>query len=453
MTGSAELGPGRAGAGEPPGLDPSLWRGLTQPRLTRPRLTRRQVLRSAGAGAAALGAGALLAACGSASGTATGAPAQPGRAGTPAWWAKQKLHFKVNFANWQLYIDTVNGKHPSLAHFTQVTGITVNYTEPISGQTSFYEKIRPSLQAGRPTGYDIIVMTNNSPPLGRLIDNGWLIPLDASMMINFARYAGPLVRNPYWDRGNKYTMAWQSGWTGIGYDSSVIKNPGSGVGILFDKRYTGKIGMLSDLQELGSLGLLAIGVDPATSSESEWARAARKLRQQKSDGLVHGYYDQSYIDHLKNGDTVVSQAYSGDIFQVNLDRRYQNLKLLIPADGGMFWTDNMCIPVNAPNPKDAMFLMDFYYDPDAQAVVEYADDYVCPVPTARQVLMRPSGWAKPTLQQMRPSIGMPPTVAANAPTVFPTEQYIKNTRYYYRYQSQDELDVWNSLFSPIVAAA
>ena len=46
----------------------------------------------------------------------------------------------------------------------------------------------------------------------------------------------------------------------------------------------------------------------------------------------------------------------------------------------MFWTDNMCIPMYAQNPKDAMTLMDFYYDPQVQAVVEYYDDYVCPVP-------------------------------------------------------------------------
>ena len=82
------------------------------------------------------------------------------------------------------------------------------------------------------------------------------------MMTNFNKYAGPLIKNPSWDRGNKYTMAWQSGWTAIGYNSSVIKDPGSSVGILFDKKYAGKVGMMDDPQELGSLGLLAIGVEP-----------------------------------------------------------------------------------------------------------------------------------------------------------------------------------------------
>jgi len=425
-------------------IDPAMWRGLTQR-----RLSRRNVLRSAGAGAGALGIGAFLAACGVKGATVATHNTQAGGPGSTEWWAKQKLHKTVNFGNWPLYIDVLSGKHPSLERFTQTTGIQVNYTEPISNNIPFYAKIRPSLQAKQYTGYDLIVMTNNSPALGYLINYGWLTPLDQTAMTNFHKYAGPLVKNPSWDRGNKYTMAWQSGWTAIGYNGSAIKNPGTSVGILFDKKYAGKVGMMSDPQELGSLGLLAIGVEPATSTESDWAKAAKKLQQQKSDGIVRAYYDQSYINALKNGDTVVSQAWSGDIFQADLNSKYKDLHLLVPSEGGMSWTDNMCIPMYAQNPKDAMTLMDFYYNPDVQAVVEYYNDYVCPVPSAKDVLLNPTGWAKQTLKAMQPSIGLPPSYTANAPTVFPTPAWVAKSRSYYQYKSQEELTAWNNLFLPI----
>jgi len=425
-------------------IDPAMWRGLTQR-----RLSRRNVLRSAGAGAGALGIGAFLAACGVKGATVATHNTQAGGPGSTEWWAKQKLHKMVNFGNWPLYIDVLSGKHPSLERFTQTTGIQVNYTEPISNNIPFYAKIRPSLQAKQYTGYDLIVMTNNSPALGYLINYGWLTPLDQTAMTNFHKYAGPLVKNPSWDRGNKYTMAWQSGWTAIGYNGSAIKNPGTSVGILFDKKYAGKVGMMSDPQELGSLGLLAIGVEPATSTESDWAKAAKKLQQQKSDGIVRAYYDQSYINALKNGDTVVSQAWSGDIFQADLNSKYKDLHLLVPSEGGMSWTDNMCIPMYAQNPKDAMTLMDFYYNPDVQAVVEYYNDYVCPVPSAKDVLLNPTGWAKQTLKAMQPSIGLPPSYTANAPTVFPTPAWVSKSRSYYQYKSQEELTAWNNLFLPI----
>src|SRR5262252_2452290 len=420
-------------------IDPSIWRGMTQR-----RMSRRQMLRAAGTGAGALGVSAFLAACGVKGATAAAPSTKPGGVGSASWWAKQKLHKTVNFANWPYYIDVLKGKHLSLEHLTATTGITVNYTEPINNNIPFYAKIRLSLAAKQSTGYDIIVMTNNSPALGYLIDFGWLTPLDQAAMKNFYQYAGPLIKNPAWDPGNKHTMAWQSGWTAIGYNSSVIKNPGDSVGILFDRKYAGRVGMMSDPQELGSVGLLAIGVEPATSTESDWAKAAKKLNQQKSDGIVRAYYDQDYITHLKNGDTVVSQAWSGDIFQADLNSKYRDLHLLIPSEGGMFWTDNMCIPMYSQNPRSAMTVMDYFYQPQIEAVVEYYNDYVCPVPDAKQVLLHPTGWAKTALKEMYPEIQLATSVTADAPTVFPTQQYVKNSRSYYQYKSQEELTAWNN---------
>ena len=219
--------------------------------------------------------------------------------------------------------------------------------------------------------------------------------------------------------------------------------------ILFDQKYAGKVGMMSDPQELGSVGLLALGIDPATSTESDWAKAAKKLQQQKSDGIVRAYYDQSYIGHLKNGDTVVSQAWSGDIFQANLNSKYADLKIMVPQQGMMFWTDNMCIPLYAQNPKDAMMLIDYYYDPQVQAVVEYYNNYVCPVPSAKQAMLNPTGWAKQDLTALKAADGLPFSVVANAPTIFPTEEFLKQARNYFPFKTPEELTAWNNLFVPI----
>lgn len=426
----------------PEGMDPAFWRGLTQR-----RVSRRGVMKVAGLGA---GASVILAACGSPSPAAS---SSKGAVGSANWWAKQKLHHLVDFANWPLYIDVLAGKHLSLEHFTQTTGIKVNYFEVIQDNASFYAKIRPSLAAGQPTGYDIVVMTNNNPELGYLENLKWLVPLDHSAMPNFDKYAGPLIKNPTWDPGNKYTMAWQSGWTAIGYNSQVIKNPGDSIQMLFDKKYKGQVGMLSDPFELGTAGLLAIGVEPTKSTESDWAKAAKKLKQQKSDGIVVAYYDQSYISHLKNGDINIAQAYSGDIFQANLNSKYKKLKLLLPKEGAMLWTDNMAIPLHAQNPKDAMTLMDFFYSPVTQAVVEYYNDYICPVPMAKQQLLHPTGWDVQALKQLAPEIGLPTSVTANSPIVFPDAASVKLTKDYYQFKNQEEINAWNNLFLPIIQGA
>src|ERR1700722_1808127 len=175
-------------------MDPSFWRGMTQP-----RFSRRQALVATGVGLASVFAGGIAGPVSSAGASAA--------VGSTSWWEKQKKHDVLNFANWPYYIDVLAGKHPSLEHFTKTTGIKVNYLEVIQDNSSFYQKIRPSLTAGQYTGFDIVVMTNNDPELGYLIELDWLIPLDQSKMPNFHKYAGPLIKSPVWDPGNKFTMA------------------------------------------------------------------------------------------------------------------------------------------------------------------------------------------------------------------------------------------------------
>src|SRR5690606_34200199 len=119
-----------------------------------------------------------------------------------------------------------------------------------------------------------------------------------------------------------------------------------------DPKYKGKIGMLSDPDELGTAGLLALGIDPQTSTYADWKKAAALLTKQRDDGLVRQYYDNGYIKALQDGDLIVTQAYSGDIFQ-SQNSGYPNLKFVIPQEGAVLWRDNSVIPLHAANPVDA----------------------------------------------------------------------------------------------------
>jgi len=407
-------------------VDPALQRGLTQS-----RYSRRQFLRNAGIGAGALSIGAILAACGTPGIKAGGSASSSTGVGTESWWADQKLNHVLNFANWPYYIDTAHGKHPTIEAFTKKTGIKVNYTEPIDDNTSFFAKIRPEIQQGQYIGYDIIVLTNNDAPLGEMIDFGWLTALDQNRMTNFYANSSSLVKSPSWDRGNKYTMAWQSGYTCIGYNTKYIKEPITSIQSLFDPKYKGKIGMMGIASELGSFGLLATGVDPVNSTPAQWNAAAAKLKAQTP--LVRSYYDQSYIDALKNEDIWISMVWSGDVFQASAYQGYPQLKAVIPKEGAMIWTDNMCMPIYAQNPLDAMTYMDSVYDPHVQAQIEDYNAYVCPVPAAQEIILK-------DLKD--------PTVA-NSPTVFPTPAMTALSRPYYQYKGAQDLTAWNNTFVPI----
>lgn len=405
-----------------PKADPALRRGLAQP-----RHSRRQFLKYAGIGAGSLGVAALVAG----RGLPPVKPADVGDIGSHTWWSKQRLNHVLNFANWPYYIDTSHGQHPTIEAFTKQTGIKVSYTEPIDDNTAFYSKIRATLTEGSYIGYDIIVLTNNDAPLAEMKSFNWLTELDQSLMPNFHANASPLVSDPSWDPGNKFTMAWQSGFTCIGYNTKYIKEPITSIKSLWDPKYKGKIGMMGIATELGSVGLLAIGVDPVSSTPAQWREAAKKLEEQKP--LVRAYYDQSYIDALKAEDIWISMVWSGDVFQAAEYQKYPQLKAIIPQEGAMIWTDNMCIPLYAENPLDAMTYMDSVYDPHVQAAIEDYNAYVCPVPSSQEIILKDI---------------KDPTVA-NSPTVFPTPKITALSRPYYQFKGSEDLNTWNDTFVPI----
>ncbi|HEX5194529.1 MAG TPA: spermidine/putrescine ABC transporter substrate-binding protein [Solirubrobacteraceae bacterium] len=399
-----------------PIMDPALLRGLTEPRISRRGLL---------GGAAAAGAGLVLAGCG-----IRGTIGTAEQVNWHKYWAKQHKQGVLNFANWPLYIDQEHGHTKSLELFTKATGIKVNYQAVIQNNAPFYATIAPQLRAHENTGYDIVVITNGWE-LTEMINNGFLVELDHSRLPNFARYASRSVKNPNYDPGNRFTVVWQTGFTGIAYNSKIIDRPITSFKDLLDPKFKGHVGMMSDNTEVGSAGMLALGINPATSTPKDWKRAAEWLLKQRP--LVSGYYDQSYIQYLENGDTWISQAWSGDVFQANASG-YKHLKYVVPKEGQMIWHDNMMIPRQASHPVDALEWMNFYYTPKIAAIVEDWVNYVCPVPKAQQYVDK-------VLQD--------PAVA-NSPLVFPPKEIYRRSHNYALFGNYDVYQQWNDIFNPVI---
>ena len=406
--------------------DPAFLRGLTGR-----RITRRDALRYAGMGVGGFAVAQFLAACGVGG---TRDDPSPGASPTQTFdWASQERNGIVNFANWPAYIDTKKGSRPSLDMFTEETGIEVNYKTPINENESFLATIEPQLQAERYVGYDIIVITN-SFVLDRIIQNGWATPLDHSRLENFAKYSSDSVKNPTYDPDNQYTIAWQSGMTGIAYNPKLTKREITSFEDLFDPAFAGHVGMFGDNLDLPNMTLLGMGITPEDSTEEDWQKAQEKLVKQREDGIVRKYYDQAYKEALEQGDVWLSMAWSGDIFQSNLEG-FEDLQFVIPDEGGLIWTDNMLIPANPENPVDAITLMDYVYRPEVAALIADWVNYITPVPAAQPII--------------RNELDDPPV--ADSPFVFPDEETLSRVKRYATL-TPEEQDVWNDLFEQVYQA-
>ncbi|MFC5831371.1 polyamine ABC transporter substrate-binding protein [Nonomuraea insulae] len=401
-----------------------LTRGMTQPR------TRRDVFRLAGFSAAGL----ALAACG-----VQGQKAAPPKADAVAdFWSKQSKHGKVVFANWPEYMPEDKGP---LEKFKKDTGISYEYKEVIQENAEFFGKADPVLRAGQPLGYDIVVMTNGIQ-LQHMIELGYAVALDHSKLPNFQANAGEKYRERSYDPGNKYTVPYTSGVTGIAYNTDYVKDEITSIESLFDPKFKGRVGMMADAQEIGNFGMFALGIDPEKSTEADWKKAGEKLKAQREAGIVRKYYDQSYIDAVSKGDIWLSMAWSGDVFQRQLAG--EPVKFVVPAEGGTIWTDNMLIPKGAANPLDALMLMDYLYQPAISAELDEYIQYVTPVPAVQDLLREKAktakGESKKTLEDM-----------VDSPLMFPTEADYAKLRTYTKLTTQQE-QVFNPIFQSITQA-
>ena len=415
---------------EQPPLDPVLLRGLTG------RFSRREALRRAGLGAGALGAGAFLAACGVGGSSETSTTPDE----LAAFWDDQKKTGSFTFANWPLYIDTDpndKSRHPSLDQFTRETGITVDYKEVIQDYDPFFAKIQPTLAAGKNPGYDL---TDESEKyVHKMIEAGWIIPLDHSKLPNYEKYADDKYKNQPVDPGNEYVIPYQGGFVGIGYDPELTGREITSFNDLLDPEFKGKVGMYGSAEDLGNFALIGIGVEPQGSDSSDWEEAASVLQKQKDDGIVRKYYTQDYIQALSNGDVALSMAYSGDIFQANLSGA--NLEFVIPDEGGVVWTDNMFILAHSEHALDAITYMDYTFRPDVAAMMAEYIAYISPVPEAERVVKqdaaKASGEQEKNLREILTS-GL----------VFPSAEDYSKT-FQRKVLSESEEKQWNSIFQPI----
>ena len=359
------------------------------------RYSRADFLRRAAAGGTVLTVPGLLAACGGGKSAATTTAA-----------AAKALPKTIVFSNWPLYIDINKAKqHPSIQQFDKKYKVNVNYIEDINDNDSFFGKIEGPLSQGQSIGRDIIVMTDSSGLPGRMIELGWLEKLDKSALPNIANLQ-PVQQHPGWDPDREYSLPWQSGMTGIGYDPKKVGGDISSIDeLLTNPKLKGKVTFLTEFGDTMGLVMLANGDDPSKVTNASFDRAVKKIKKAVDSGQIRQFTGNDYAPLLAKGDIWACAAWSGDMVQLQAD--HPGLKWVLPKAGGMIWTDNMLIPKGG-NAYAASVLMNWFYRPEIAAEVEDYVNYICPVVGADKVLEKKD-----------------PAVAKN-PLIFPTKEMLAN---------------------------
>jgi spermidine/putrescine transport system substrate-binding protein len=303
---------------------------------------------------------------------------------------------ELTISNWPGYIDP--GKDGTVAEFEKDSGVSVKYIEDVNDNNSFFGKLQPQLEQGESGGRSIFVVTDwmaeQMHNLGYLqeINPGDLPTVFETMTAN--------LRDPSFDPGRKYSIPWQSGMTGIWVDKSKAPEIKS-VNDLFDPKYKGKVTFLEEMRDSVPLVMKAEGVDPVDASDEDWEKAIEKVKSAADSGQIRRFTGNDYTEDLTAGNIVAAIGWSGDASIVE----NENAEWIMPAEGCVLWSDNMVIPVGAPNTAAALGWMEFVYQPEVAAGLTEYITYISPVEGVKELV-------SPEL--------------AKDPLVFPSEEFQKN---------------------------
>src|SRR3954447_23883758 len=373
----------------------------TRARLSAP-ISRRRILQ----GGALAGFGAFLAACSGSNSSAAPAGSAGGSVAVPtpppppesasaaaSPTAKPSPTGPLKFANWPAYIDLSGkageaeeyapGSSPTIEQFKKKYGVAVDYEEKIEDNKTFYATIQPQLQAGSATGWDLIVITDWLA--AKVISKGWAEQIDHGNVPNATANLVDSLKNQPWDTNNDYHYPWQSGMTGIGFNTKVLKDANIPEPKSLKDLWAiqaNKVSFLTESRDTFGLGLLKLGksADPAATTADDLQAVFDDIKPLVDKGLI--FADNSYLKNFAAKKTWAAMVWSGDLASSGTEGD----TFVFPEEGTMIWTDNMLIPKGATNKYTAELMMNFVYDPKIAGQIANYVYYVSPVNGAKEAL-------------------------------------------------------------------
>ncbi|NIV32187.1 MAG: extracellular solute-binding protein, partial [Anaerolineae bacterium] len=201
-----------------------------------------------------------------------------------------------------------------------------------------------------------------------------MIELDLLAEINFDNIPNfgnidETFKDPPYDPGNKFSVPYQWGTTGIGYNADLFDDAPGSWSYIFDptmaSENAGRISMLNDSREAIGAALKYLGYSVNSTDDQELEEAKQLLIQQKE--WVAAYDSDGFEDLLAAGEVDIGHGWSGDYFAAAEDA--EHVWYIIPEEGGVIWTDNLAIPKTAPSQYTAEVFINYLLQPEVGAKI------------------------------------------------------------------------------------
>lgn len=269
---------------------------------------------------------------------------------------------EVTFFNWSDYLP-----EELLERFTAESGIRVRYSTYDSNE-AMYAKIK--LLRGK--GYDLAMPSTYY--VDKMRKEGLLRPLDRDRLPNF-RNLDPRLLNQAFDPGNRYSLPYLWGTTGIALDAGKV-DPAKvrAWADLWRPEFARSLLLPNDLREVFFIGLKVLGHSGNSTDPAEIRAAYEKLKRLLPNVRLFNS-DAPQVLFL-TGEVDAGALWNGNAYRARQED--PNLRFVYPEEGCLLWMDNLVIPAGAENPEGAHKLLDFLLRPENARVIAEKLGYASP---------------------------------------------------------------------------
>lgn len=239
--------------------------------------------------------------------------------------------------------------------FAAETGIKVTVDTFDSNETMIAK-----LQAGN-SGYDVVEASQYA--VGLLADRKLIAEIDQTRVEGLENLADKFA-DPSYDPGNRHSIPWAWGTTGILYNEKCTNSPVTGWADMWNEAYKGKVYMLDNMLSAYIAGLQIDGLSATSTDEADIAKATDRLLAQKP--MLAGYNSTNYADLIAVGDACIAQSYSGTVAAKAVENN-EDVHYILPKEGGTLWTDSFSVVTGTKSEDAAYAWLNYTLKPEIAA--------------------------------------------------------------------------------------
>ena len=280
----------------------------------------------------------------------------------------------VNVCSWGEYID-----ESLITEFEEQTGIRVNYQTAESNE-ALYSLIKMG-------GADFDVIVPSDYMIARLIQEDLLAELNYDNIPNF-QLMDPQFTHLSFDPENKYTVPYTWGSVGIIYNTTMVDEPITSWGAMFDEKYAGQVLMINNSRDALMVALCYLGYDINTTDEAQLEEAFQLIYDAKNKGVYQAFVMDEIFGKMEGGNAAIAMYYAGDY--LTMLENNEDLAFVVPEEGSNWFVDAMCVLKSSQHREEAMEWINFiastesnlanmdyiwYASPNTEALAEYPAYY------------------------------------------------------------------------------